>query len=143
MHKKSKVVKKIKVFDCGPCVANTKVELYVFDDRDPKSLKKAMAQLTKPVQRIGAGVTIFDPWLQSCAKEPIKVLINSNRKKKLKAVQITLPHEINHIAGFLAKKFCTDSGSEPIAYLVGYMTESFQSALLKELGFEIIEKEAK
>ena len=37
-------MKKIKVFDCGPCVANTKVELYEFDDRDPKSLKKAITQ---------------------------------------------------------------------------------------------------
>lgn len=133
-------MKKIKTFDCGPCLANVCIELYAFDNKNIDSLAK-VAKLRNQPQPYGkgSGVTSYSAWAEN-KTQPIRVFVNTNRKSKLTAVFRTIPHEIDHIIGRLSNEFEVDSGSEPMVYLCGSLTETFQKAMLKELGYKLEEE---
>ena len=80
-------------------------------------------------------------WAQSHGADPIYIFVNTNRKNELSSVFRTLPHEISHAIGNVAEKFNLEYNSEPVAYSVGFVTEAFQIALLKELGYCVKKKE--
>ncbi len=139
-------MKKIKTFNCGPVVANTKVELYVYNAKDPKSVSKLFALRDRicphSSRKIVQGELLY-LWCVSPSgkkQEPARIIINIDRKNKLSAVFRTLPHEIDHFIGTISEKFDITPGSEQLAYLCGFITEVFQQALLKELGYEIKEE---
>ena len=141
-------MKKISKFDCGPAFAMAKVVLYEYNAEDPKSLARAMKfrreRGKKVSNHVPGGFCVFDDFRSSRGTAPIYIFVGAQgRKDPLDGVFRTLPHEIDHVVGFLCENWKIKSVDEPAAYLCGYMTKQFQKDLLKSLGYEIVKKEEK
>ena len=91
------------------------------------------------------GLTSYVNWVYNYSEPRIMIFINldkpgSDEKLIERLIKDTIPHEISHAIGKIAKRYSLEPGCEVLARMQGYTTWKFQMALEKELGYELVKK---
>lgn len=140
-------IEEISLGFLGARFQSIKIYLFVYNGHKEEDIIEGRRLTKDALYENYCGLTSYVNWDNEFSEPRILIFINvdkpgGDQEIEERLIKDAVPHEISHAVGKIALRYKLEPGCEILARAQGYATWKFQQALERELGYQLVKKEA-